>query len=95
MTVTLDPYNRLGRAVKGLIELVEQLKAKGVEFRSLTDGIDTSTSAGRFFFHVDILPALSLRLPFFEREVRGFHQDSQKVDLHPSRTTTCALRDVC
>ena len=58
-------------------------------------GIDASTTAGRFFFHVDVLPALSLRLPFFEREVRGFHQDSQKVDLRPSRTTTCALRDVC
>ena len=51
-TLMVWKLDRLGRTVKGLIELVEQLKVKGVEFRSLTDGIDTSTSAGRFFFHV-------------------------------------------
>lgn len=51
-TLVVWKLDRLGRTVKGLIELVEQLKAKGVKFRSLTDGIDTSTSAGRFFFHV-------------------------------------------
>ncbi len=28
------------------------LQNKGVHFRSLTDQIDTSTPAGRFFFHV-------------------------------------------
>lgn len=38
--------------VKGLVELVESLQAKEIQFRSLTDSIDTSTSAGRFFFHV-------------------------------------------
>lgn len=51
-TLVVWKLDRLGRTVKGLIELVEQLKAKGVEFKSLTDGIDTNTSAGRFFFHV-------------------------------------------
>lgn len=51
-TLVVWKLDRLGRTIKGLIELVEQLKAKGVEFRSLTDGIDTSTPAGRFFFHV-------------------------------------------
>ncbi len=44
--------DRLGRNVKGLIELTETLKTKGVHFLSITDGIDTSTPAGRFFFHV-------------------------------------------
>ena len=29
-----------------------ELQARGVNFRSLTDSIDTSTPAGRFFFHV-------------------------------------------
>ena len=51
-TLVVWKLDRLGRTVKGLIEFVEQLKTKGVEFRSLTDAIDTSTSAGRFFFHV-------------------------------------------
>ena len=44
--------DRLGRNVKGLIELTETLKTKGVHFLSITDGINTSTPAGRFFFHV-------------------------------------------
>ena len=44
--------DRLGRSVKGLVELVENLEKVGANFRSLTDGIDTSTTMGRFFFHV-------------------------------------------
>ncbi|EPP7193488.1 recombinase family protein [Klebsiella pneumoniae] len=31
---------------------LDRLQARGVNFRSLTDSIDTSTPAGRFFFHV-------------------------------------------
>ncbi|GKP69960.1 hypothetical protein NUBL13783_16400 [Klebsiella pneumoniae] len=44
--------DRLGRSVRDLITLVSELQARGVNFRSLTDSIDTSTPAGRFFFHV-------------------------------------------
>ncbi|EIN8710329.1 recombinase family protein, partial [Salmonella enterica] len=35
-----------------LVILVEELRERGVNFRSLTDAIDTSTPMGRFFFHV-------------------------------------------
>ncbi|HDK6497988.1 recombinase family protein [Klebsiella variicola] len=44
--------DRFGRSVRDLITLVSELQARGVNFRSLTDSIDTSTPAGRFFFHV-------------------------------------------
>lgn len=44
--------DRLGRSVKGLVDLVNALESRGVHFRSLTDGIDTKTPAGRFFFHI-------------------------------------------
>lgn len=44
--------DRLGRSVKGLVNLVGELDRKGVQFRSLTDGIDTTTPHGRFFFHI-------------------------------------------
>ena len=44
--------DRLGRSVKNLITLVEELNAKSIHFKSLTDSIDTSTPSGRFFFHV-------------------------------------------
>jgi DNA invertase Pin-like site-specific DNA recombinase len=44
--------DRLGRSVKNLIDLVGELHTQGVQFKSLTDAIDTGTTSGRFFFHV-------------------------------------------
>ena len=44
--------DRLGRSVKNLVDLVTRLHVQGVQFKSLTDSIDTVTSSGRFFFHV-------------------------------------------
>jgi len=51
-TLVVWKLDRLGRTVKGLVELADLLKSRGIQFRSLTDGIDTSTPAGRFFFHM-------------------------------------------
>ncbi len=51
-TLVVWKLDRLGRTVKGLVDLVQSLEEKGIQFRSLTDGIDTSTTSGRFFFHV-------------------------------------------
>ncbi|HBA9710276.1 TPA: recombinase family protein [Escherichia coli] len=44
--------DRPGRSMRHLVILVEELRERGVNFRSLTDAIDTSTPMGRFFFHV-------------------------------------------
>ena len=44
--------DRLGRSVKNLVDLVGELRQQGVQFKSLTDAIDTGTPSGRFFFHV-------------------------------------------
>ena len=44
--------DRLGRTVKRLVDFVADLQERKIQFRSLTDGIDTTTPAGRFFFHV-------------------------------------------
>jgi DNA invertase Pin-like site-specific DNA recombinase len=43
---------RLGRSVKHLVDLVTELGNQKVQFKSLTDAIDTGTPSGRFFFHV-------------------------------------------
>ena len=51
-TLVVWKLDRLGRSVKGLVDLVAELEQRQVHFRSLTDGIDTTTPAGRFFFHV-------------------------------------------
>jgi DNA invertase Pin-like site-specific DNA recombinase len=44
--------DRLGRMVKGLVDFVADMEGRGIQFRGLTNGIDTTTPAGRFFFHV-------------------------------------------
>lgn len=44
--------DRLGRTSRRLVELVHQLRDKGIEFQSLTEGIDTTTPMGRFFFTI-------------------------------------------
>ena len=44
--------DRLGRSVKDLVAIVNDLAQRDVHFKCLTDQIDTSTPSGRFFFHV-------------------------------------------
>ncbi|WP_263054221.1 recombinase family protein [[Curtobacterium] plantarum] len=51
-TLVVWKLDRLGRSMRHLVMLTEELRERGVNFRSLTDSIDTSTPMGRFFFHV-------------------------------------------
>ncbi|ELY5775432.1 MULTISPECIES: recombinase family protein [Enterobacterales] len=51
-TLVVWKLDRLGRSMRHLVMLTEELREKGINFRSLTDSIDTSTPMGRFFFHV-------------------------------------------
>ncbi len=51
-TLVVWKLDRLGRSMRHLVTLVEDLKGGSINFRSLTDSIDTSTPMGRFFFHV-------------------------------------------
>ena len=51
-TVLLWRLDRLGRSVRDLADLAERLREGGVGIRSLTDGVDTTTSAGRLVYGV-------------------------------------------
>ncbi|MBG6226686.1 DNA invertase Pin-like site-specific DNA recombinase [Arthrobacter sp. CAN_A2] len=44
--------DRLGRSVRDCIGLLEGLHGRGIEFRSLTQGFDTTTAQGKFFYTV-------------------------------------------
>lgn len=51
-TLVVWKLDRLGRSVKNLVDIVGCLNKKGIQFKSLTDAIDTGSPSGRFFFHV-------------------------------------------
>src|SRR5271168_3906464 len=44
--------DRLGRSLPHLLATVNDLKARGIGFRSLTEQMDTTTPQGEFLFHV-------------------------------------------
>lgn len=51
-TLVVTKLDRLGRNLKHLIEIVEQLKAEGKHFCSLTEQIDTESAPGTLIFHL-------------------------------------------
>ena len=44
--------DRLGRSLSHLIRIVEEIKTRGVAFRSLTEQMDTTTPHGEFLFNI-------------------------------------------
>ena len=50
--VIVESISRFARNTKDLLELVEQLTAKGVEFISQKESIDTSTPTGKFMLTI-------------------------------------------
>ena len=51
-TVIVESISRFARNTRDLLELVEQLTAKGVEFVSQKEAIDTTTPTGKFMLTV-------------------------------------------
>lgn len=51
-TLVVWKLDRLGRSIKDLIQIVELLQSRGIAFKSLTEGIDTTTAGGRLIFHI-------------------------------------------
>lgn len=51
-TVVVWKLDRLGRSVQNLVDLMDRFQKMGVEFRSLTENMDTSTSGGVLIFNI-------------------------------------------
>ena len=62
-TLVVWKLDRLGRSISHLIEIVTALGDRGIGFRSLTEGFDTTTPGGKLIFHV------LASLAEFEREI--------------------------
>src|SRR3954469_17866410 len=51
-TIACWRLDRIGRSLRHLTEMAEQLEQRGIALRSLTESIDTSTPSGRFLFNI-------------------------------------------
>lgn len=51
-TLVVWKLDRLGRSLAHLLNIVAGLRDSGVAFRSLTEGMDTSTPHGELLFHI-------------------------------------------
>lgn len=51
-TLVVWRLDRLGRSLQHLLEIIRNLKERGVSFKSLTENIDTTTSGGKLVFHL-------------------------------------------
>ncbi|WP_304238648.1 recombinase family protein [Phascolarctobacterium succinatutens] len=51
-TVYAESFSRLARSTRDLLEIVEDLTSKGVQFVSLKENVDTSTPQGKFMLTV-------------------------------------------
>ena len=45
-------FSRLARSLKQVIQTLQDMQARNLEFKVLTQKIDTSTPEGRLFFHI-------------------------------------------
>jgi DNA invertase Pin-like site-specific DNA recombinase len=72
-TLVVWKLDRLGRTVKQLLNLIEDLKGRGIHFKSIKDKIDTTTATGTFFFHVMASFAQLERELTLERTMAGLN----------------------
>ena len=71
-TLIIWRLDRLGRSLRNLIDIVEQLQKRGVGFRSINDGgIDTTTASGEMIFNIFGTLAQFERLLIQERTQAG------------------------
>ena len=69
--VVVESISRFARNTKDLLELVEQLTAKGVEFVSKKEAIDTTTPTGKFMLTIFGAVAELEREYILQRQAEG------------------------
>lgn len=64
-------FDRIGRSLKDLVNLVDKLKEKKVDIKSIQDKIDTTTPMGKLIFHINCAYAEFERDIILERTKAG------------------------
>lgn len=81
--------DRLGRSLPHLLTIASDLQDRGIELRSLTEAIDTTTAGGRLIFHVFGAVAEFERAIAAERTAAGVAA-ARAAGRHPGRPSLTA-----
>jgi len=73
-TLIVWKLDRLGRSLRDLISMLDDLKQRGIKFRSLTEAIDTATPTGRAMWQmIGLLTDARSRDQLKKGLLAGFH----------------------
>jgi len=97
-TLTVWKLDRLGRSLRDLIAMLDDLRTRGVKFHSLTEAIDTATPTGRAMWQmIGVLAELERSL-IVERTQAGMTEArsrgvkfGRKKKLTPAQIAKAAL----
>ena len=70
-TVIVTEFSRFSRSTRDLLSLVEQLTEKNVDFKSIKESVDTTTSTGRLVLTIFAALAEFERAVILERQAEG------------------------
>ncbi|WP_396278481.1 recombinase family protein [Glutamicibacter creatinolyticus] len=80
-TVLVTRLDRLGRSMRHLVELVNELKDKGIGFKSLQEGIDTGNINGQLVLNIFASLAEFERGLIMERTAKGLQSARERGKL--------------
>ena len=83
-TLVVTKLDRLGRTLRGLIELLGTLQERKIAFRSLAEGVDTTTMQGQMMFSIIVAVAEMERELIRERTMAGLAVATGKGGRPPS-----------
>lgn len=86
-TFVVWKLDRMGRSILDLITKLAELERRGIAFKSLTEGIDTSTPGGRLIMHVMASLAQFERDLIVERTRAGIRAKKERGERHGGEPT--------
>ena len=92
-TLVIWKLDRLGRSVKDLLQIVERLRGGGIQLRSLTENIDTSSASGELIFHIFAVLAQFERTRLRERTLAGLASARARGRIGGGRRKTTPQQD--
>ena len=79
--------DRLGRNLEELVKLIKDFTKRGIELKSLTEGIDTTTAMGKFFYHIMAALAQFERDLISERTIAGLEAAKVRGTYRPRKSS--------